>query len=156
VWCEPVDIMATPTEGAEFGDQPLQMVVDGNIVMAGFGHKLKDKVLQVRWTDKLVDNRIYGLSLEYGPVRIAAPSLKSLEALFGAAFVRIDSGIIVARRAVLVPNIAQRMAGVCVGTHNGHRVVNWVVMSKRGAKRLEEALPHFERPAHTPSPDAIA
>jgi hypothetical protein len=67
VWCEPMHIIATPIEAAEFGDQPLQMVVDGNIVIVGIGKKLKDKVRKARWTEQLIDGRIYGYSLEYGP-----------------------------------------------------------------------------------------
>ena len=157
-WCEALPIVGKPIDPAhQFHGQRVLMGVDGNIVIVGYGHKLKEKVLKAEWTESLQPGVIYGYSVEYGPIELAVAGLKCLAMAFGSAFVRLDQGILVSRAAITLPNVVQRLAGVCIGFgRDGGRLINWVICSRRGAQLLSEVLPHYDRRVQPTVPEPMA
>lgn len=140
--CEEIAILATPLTGS-LGGRLVQLPVDGDIIIAGLGRKLKTKVRAV-WTSQVAlhDDVVYARSLSFGVVEVPVPSLKRLAELFGSGFVRVEQGIVVALAACLVPDFPGRMVGLSVGFGAGREpVIEWVICSKRGMQELRSRFP---------------
>jgi hypothetical protein len=136
VECEELAILGVPLDG-QFRGKCVQIPVDGNVVLIGFGHKLRLRV-DADWakSDRLSHGTIYAYVVGEGVVALPERNLKQLADQLGCAFVRVDQGILLARAACRVPDDRVRMAGVHVGVVGDTEIIAWVRCSKEGAKRL--------------------
>lgn len=146
VECEELTITGKPLSG-QFRGQEIQIPVDGNVILIGYGPKLRDRV-DADWvkTTPLLEGVIYAYSVVEGVVEIPARSLKQLAGKLGSAFVKVEQGVMVALAACLLPRIKDRMVGLQADVVNGTRIIHWVRCSRDGAKRLAESLRRRVKP----------
>lgn len=137
--CGERTILATPLGGPLAG-KVLKIPIDGCILLIGFGGKLRAKV-RASWVSQypLEPNKLYVRALLFGPVLEVkrARTLAQLDHLLGRAFVQVDPGIVVALAACLVPDVAERQAGLLAGYDRERQpIIEWVTCTESGAKEL--------------------
>ena len=149
-------LLAEPLQG-KYAESCAQIRIRKNIVLVGFGHKLKKRISPPSWAQHLHDGDIYAYGLKSGFALIPTRCLKHVHGVLGSGFVQVDQGILVASTEVVLPKISKVVVGVRVGVdQHGDDVVVLLTCSKDGAKRLRASLPSYMPHAHTPLPDATA
>jgi hypothetical protein len=143
-WKPSTTLLGTPLLGKHAGTC-LQMRIRNNIVLVGFGHKLKKKIAPSSWAEKLQDGVIYAYARRFGFVKLPARCLKHVHRVLGPRFVLVDQGILIASTEVLIPKLQESLAGVSIGLdRNGDDEIVWVTCSREGKKRLKAALPSYD------------